>query len=506
MPASRAPVVGAEHRVLPDQPIESLAQYEAIDGGAGLFGAMAVEREVVLAELEASGLRGRGGAGFPTGAKWRTILSFASDVLPTTVVVNAAEGEPGTFKDRLLLERNPYAVLEGAMIAAHVANAHTITIATKHTFPQVARLREVIAEVSHASWNPGFEFVVVEGPREYLYGEETALLEVIDGRPPFPRIAPPWRRGLVDVVDDVDQIDDVVAGSALSANVELATDSDDNVVPPVLVNNVETFANVAMIIAKGASWFRSVGTAKTPGTLLCTITGAVARPGVYEVPAGTPLGEVLAMAQPPADETMAATPGPPGFVLLGVSNAILTPDQFDTPISHEAFAALGTGLGSASFIAVDSAADPVAVAAGVSRFLAVESCGQCTPCKQDGLEISTILDELCSGTAEEDALERLDQRLSTVADGARCNLAAQQQTVVGSIRRAFPAAFPARLEPDVEPVERALVAELVTLEGTRAEVDTTFEQKQPDWTHDETDSGQSPVDRLSDHRADESNP
>jgi NADH:ubiquinone oxidoreductase subunit F (NADH-binding) len=502
MPASSAPAVGAEHRILPEQPVGSLAQYEATGGGEALWGAMAVDREVVLAELEASGLRGRGGAGFPTGTKWRTILSFAADVLPTTVVVNAAEGEPGTFKDRLLLERNPYAVLEGAMIAAHVAGAHTITIATKRMFPQVARLREAIAEVSHASWNPGFEFVVVEGPSEYLYGEETALLEVIDGRPPFPRIAPPWRRGLVDVVEDADSVDDVEAGSALSANVELASDSHDNVVPPVLVNNVETFANLAMIVAKGANWFRAIGTAKTPGTLLCTVTGAVTRPGVYEVPAGTPLGEVLAMAQPPIDEMMAAAPPEPGFVMLGVSNAILTPDQFGTPVSHEAFAALGTGLGSASFIVFDSATDPVAVAAGVARFLAVESCGQCTPCKQDGLEISAILDELCAGTAQEDALDRLDHRVGTVADGARCNLAMQQQTVIGSIRHAFPSAFAARLSPDVEPVARALVAELVTLEGTRAEVDATFEQKQPDWTHDGTDSGQSPVDRLTDHRAD----
>ena len=502
MPASSASVVGAEHRILPERPITSLAGYEAIGGGAGLWGAMAVDREVVLAELEASGLRRRGGAGFPTGAKWRTIMSFASDVLPTAVVVNAAEGEPGTYKDRLLLERNPYAVLEGAMIAGHVAGARTITIATKRTFPQLTHLRDAIADVAQASWNPGFEFVVVEGPREYLYGEETALLEVIDGRAPFPRIAPPWRRGLVDVVDDAEDVDDVEAGSALPANLELATDSDDNVVPPVLVNNVETFANVATIIAKGANWFRSVGTAKTPGTLLCTVTGAVARPGVFEVPAGTPLREVLAMAQPPADETMAASPSPPAFVLLGVSNAILTPDQFDTPISHEAYAALGTGLGSVSFIVVDSTADPVAVAAGVSRFLAVESCGQCTPCKQDGLEISSILDELCSGTAEEDALDRLDDRLGTVADGARCNLAVQHQTVIGSIRRAFPVAFPARLQPDAEPVDRALVAELVTLQGVRAELDATFEQKQPDWTYDDADSGQMPVDRMADHRAD----
>ena len=294
----------------------------------------------------------------------------------------------------------------------------------------------------------------------------------------------------------------MAAGSGLAANVELATDADDNVVPPVLVNNVETFANVATIIAKGADWFRSVGTAKTPGTLLCTLTGAVGRPGVYEVAAGTLLRDLLALAQPPADAEMAAIPNPPAFILSGVSNAILTPDQFDTPLSHEAFAALGGGLGSASFIVVDSTADPVAVAAGASRFLAVESCGQCTPCKQDGLEISGILDALCAGTAEEDALERLDLRLSTVVDGARCNLAAQQQTVITSIRRAFPAAFPARLRPEVEPVDRMLVAELVATDGSGAELDSTFEQKQPDWTYDDTDSGQAPVERLLDHRAD----
>ncbi len=500
MAAPSAPVVGGEHRILPERPVGSLARYEEMGGGAGLFGAMAVEREVVLSELEASGLRGRGGAGFPTGAKWRTILSFASDALPTTVVVNAAEGEPGTYKDRLLLERNPYAVLEGAMIAAHVVGATTITVATKQAFSQTGRLRTAIAELAEASWNPGFEFTVVEGPREYLYGEETALLEVIDGRPPFPRIAPPWRRGLVDIVDDDEQFADVAAGSGLAAEVELGSDSAENAVPPVLVNNVETFANVSSIIAKGADWFRSIGTAKTPGTVLCTITGAVARPGVYELAAGTPFRELLALAQPPDSTEMAESPTAPAFVLLGVSNAILTPEQFDTPLSHEAFAARGTGLGSASFIVVD--ADPVAVAAGVARFLAVESCGQCSPCKQDGLEISGILDELCAGTAKEDAFERLDHRLGTVTYGARCNLAMQQQTVITSIRRAFPAAFPARLAPDVQPIERALIAELVVLEGTVAEPDPDFVRKQPDWTFDLNDSGQTPVERLTDHRAD----
>ena len=294
MVASSAPVVGAEHRILPERPITSLARYEEAGGGAGLFGAMAVEREVVLSELESSGLRGRGGAGFPTGTKWRTILSFASEVLPTTVVVNAAEGEPGTYKDRLLLERNPYAVLEGAMIAAHVVGATTVTIATKESFPQNSRLRTAIAEVAQASWNPGVEFVVVEGPGEYLYGEETALA----GSDRRTATVPAHRAAVasrpVDVVDDDEQLADVAAGSGLAAEVELATDADENVVPPVLVNNVETFANVASIIAKGADWFRSVGTAKTPGTLLCTVSGAVARPGVYEVAAGTPFRDLLA--------------------------------------------------------------------------------------------------------------------------------------------------------------------------------------------------------------------
>ena len=132
MVASSAPVVGAEHRILPERPITSLARYEEAGGGAGLFGAMAVEREVVLSELESSGLRGRGGAGFPTGTKWRTILSFASEVLPTTVVVNAAEGEPGTYKDRLLLERNPYAVSASWPRLMIASIGWSLTIASNH--------------------------------------------------------------------------------------------------------------------------------------------------------------------------------------------------------------------------------------------------------------------------------------------------------------------------------------------------------------------------------------
>jgi NADH-quinone oxidoreductase subunit F len=499
--AVSAPDVDVRHRLLADVATVSLSQYEESGGGAAMRAALAVEPAAVLDELEASGLRGRGGAGFPTATKWRTVMSFASDVLATSVVVNAAEGEPGTFKDRLLLERNPYAVLEGAMIAAHVVGARTIIVATKSSFTQTHRLRQAIAELANAAWNPGFELAVVEGPHEYLFGEETALLEVIDGRPPFPRTAPPWRRGVVEIVDDVEQVPETASPSGQPAELELASDADDNVVPPVLVNNVETFANVAPIVLNGAAWFRSVGTEQTPGTLLCTVTGAVDRPGVYEVAAGTPIGEVLQMAG--SDDVGATTElGAPSMVLLGVSNAVLRADQLGTPVSHEGFRAIGTGLGSASFIVIGGDADPVAVAAGASQFLAVESCGQCTPCKHDGLDISTILRELREATAAPDSLERLDQRLATVADGARCSLATQHQVVVESIRRAFPDHFERRMLPDAQPVQPYLVSELVELSETRQEIDADFAAKQPDWTYDPTDSGQTPVERLTDHRAD----
>ncbi len=188
-------------RVLPAEPYTSLSEYVAAGGGEGLRAAGTVSADTIIEELAASGLRGRGGAGFPTGVKWRTIRSFASPVLLTSVVVNAAEGEPGTFKDRAIIRANPYAVIEGALIAARAMDSRSVVIATKAGFSdEVARLRAAVAEITAAGWVGEVDVRIVEGPDEYLYGEETALLEVIDGRPPFPRIAPPFRRGIVEVV------------------------------------------------------------------------------------------------------------------------------------------------------------------------------------------------------------------------------------------------------------------------------------------------------------------
>ncbi len=487
-------MVAATNRVLPTWPYRSLDCYiDGGGGGGGLRAARAVTGDIIIEELTASGLRGRGGAGFPTGVKWQTIKSFESPVLYTTIVINAAEGEPGTFKDRAIMRANPYAPIEGALIAAHALGAKMIIIATKAGFTdELTRLRSAIGEILMAGWASGVEIRLIEGPYSYLFGEETALLEVIDGRPPFPRIAPPFRRGVIEVVRTAE---DAASGSGLSADIQMAGTTESSAAPPVLVSNLETFANVPAIIAKGSEWFRSVGTPDSPGTIVCTVSGAVQHPVVVEVPMGTTMREVIELAgglQP--ERTLRA-------VLVGVSSAPLTADQLDTALTYEAMRAIGSGLGSGGYLVIDDSTNPVAVAAGVSRFLAVESCGQCTACKQDGAQISDLLGKIVRGFGTEEHLATVKVRLTTVADGARCSLATQHQVVVGGLLDAFDAEVRACLEPGAEPGTVHLIAPLVELDEHGATVDTSFTYKQLDWTYSTTDSAKTPVDLVVDHRA-----
>ena len=496
-------ITDSVHRILPSAPFESLDAYVAVGGGEGLRAARAVTPEIVIAELEASGLRGRGGAGFPTGTKWRTVVGFRSAALRTSVVVNAAEGEPGTFKDRAILRANPFAVLEGALIAAHAMESRGITVALKRRFTtEHGRLIAAIAELRRAGWCDGIEIDIVEGPDEYLFGEETALLEALDGRPPFPRIAPPWRRGTTEVVR---YESDLTSGSGLAADVQMATREPGSIAPPVLVNNVETLANVPGIIAKGAQWFRSVGTAESPGTIVCTVTGAVARAGVVEIALGTPLRAVLDDARDDSQPAISS-------VLLGVSNAILTIGDLDTPMSYEGMRSLGSGLGSASFIVVDDTTSPLALAAGASRFLAVESCGQCTACKQVGLQTFEGLRSLCVEGGSIADLDRIVDGLGTITDGARCNLAAQHLTVVGSILDAFEEVVAEELASGVSGGDPVLITELASLGDGVATSDDAFLSKRADWVMATTvprattadrvdDPGSSPADRFGDHRS-----
>jgi NADH-quinone oxidoreductase subunit F len=250
-------------RKLPPVPLlelvpRSFGEYEAAGGGRGLQTALTTWPVAVIQEVARSGLRGRGGAGFPTGNKWRAVRSVGAG--PRYVVGNAAEGEPATFKDRLLLRTNPYQVLEGLAIAAYAVGAERAHIGLKETFTaELQALTRALGEMREADALGGVPMEIVLGPDLYLFGEETGLEEVIEGRPPLPRVVRPFIQGL------------------------FARPPAEN---PTLVNNVETLANVPHILADGADWLRANGTELAPGTMVFTICGDVQREGVFELPLG----------------------------------------------------------------------------------------------------------------------------------------------------------------------------------------------------------------------------
>jgi NADH:ubiquinone oxidoreductase subunit F (NADH-binding) len=298
----------------------------------------------------------------------------------------------------------------------------------------------------------------------------------------------------------VESADDVESGSNLPADVEMAGPEAGAVAPPTLVDNVETLANVPRILARGADWFRTEGTDESPGTIVCTVTGSTVRAGVGEVIMGTPLREVI--------ELIGGGPRPGRrikAVLPGVANGLIPEDLLDTPVSYEGLAGIGSGLGSGGFLVFDDEDDLTAVVAGVSRFLAVESCGQCTPCKRDGLALSDRLARLSRSQADAHELDEIRELVATVADEARCSLATQHQVVVRSLLERFPDEL-ARHDRGSDPAEPMEIAELIDIVDGEATIDERHRDKQPDWTYDEVDSGQSPADRLGEHREPEALP
>src|SRR5205807_3030864 len=280
------------------------------------------------------------------------------------------------------------------------------------------------------------------------------LLETIDGRYPFPRIAPPFRRGVTEVVEHAD---DVGSGSGLSAHVDMAVPGGETGAPPTLVDNVETMANIPRIVSRGADWFRTEGTDESPGSIVCTITGSTRRAGVGEVLMGTPLREVIDLVGggPRRGRRIKA-------VMPGVSNGLIPDHLLDTPASYEGMAEIGSGLGAGGFLVFDDTDDLAAVAAGVSRFLAVESCGQCTPCKRDGLALAELLAAVSRSEAPAGELVQIRDLVNTVSEGARCYLGLQHEAVVGSIVTGFGEELQAHLDGSAPPVEPALITELVS--------------------------------------------
>ncbi len=438
--------------LLADEPVASVDSYLERGGGRGLAAAWALAPDEVIERIRASGLRGRGGAGFPTGIKWRTVRE---DPCPTKYVVcNAAEGEPGTFKDRWLIRANPYLVVEGLGIAAYAVGAERAFIGIKAGFdPEVARLAAAMEEMAQHDLVGPVPMELIQGPDEYLFGEEKALLEVIEGNEPLPRIVPPWMEGL------------------------FRRPGSPN---PTVANNVETLANVPLILDRGPDWFRSLGTEDSPGTMLFTLSGDIRSPGVYELPLGYSLRDLVEGVGGGVPEGRALK-----AVFPGASNTIIAPEQLDTPLGFDTMGAVGSGLGSGGFVVYDASACIVRATLAFSRFLYVESCGQCPACKHGTGAITDLLERIDRGEGSEADVETILARALTVTDAQRCALPTGETLIAQSAIQVFGSEFVEHLgracpRPRDLPVPKILDFDEVAGDFR---FDERYHLKQPDWTY-----------------------
>jgi NADH-quinone oxidoreductase subunit F len=442
----------SDGRLIPtDEPVSSVDAYLERGGGRGLAAARALAPDEVIERVRLSGLRGRGGAGFPTGIKWRTVRE---DPCPTKYVVcNAAEGEPGTFKDRWLLRMNPYPVVEGLGIAALAVGAERAFIGIKAGFDrEIDRLTSALKDMAAHDLVGPVPIELIPGPDEYLFGEEKALLEVIEGNDPLPRTVPPWMEGL------------------------FRKPGSPN---PTVANNVETLANVPGILDRGPGWFRSLGTEDSPGTMLFTLSGDVRYPGVYELPLGGSLRELI-------EGVGGGVPGGRRLkaVFPGASNTIISSAQLDTPLGFDTMRAVGTGLGSGGFVVYDDSACIVRATLAFSRFLYVESCAQCPACKHGTGAITELLERIDRGEGSEADVETILARAFTVTDAQRCALPTGESLIAQSAVQVFGAEFVEHFGGPCPRPRDIPVPKIVDFDPHAGEFryDERYHLKQPDWT------------------------
>ena len=451
--------------LLPLQPITSLDAYFAAGGGAGVETAQRIGPAATIETLTRAGLRGRGGGGFPTGRKWAGIAGQTGT--RRYVVCNGAEGEPGTFKDRALMRANPYQLVEGLIIAAFAVGADEAFICLKASFErEIDGVTRAVQDMQSAGICTDCTVNIVAGPDEYLFGEEKAMLEVIEGKPPLPRWFPPYEHGLFATGPQ----------EGWESGASRPRSGGPN---PTLVNNVETLSNVPHILSNGADWFRSMGTPESPGTVIATVVGDVVAPDVGEVELGTPLRAVI-------DAVGSGVHGGRAVkaVFSGVANPVVTGEQLDVPVSYEGFSAIGSGMGAAGFIVYDDTACMVDAAYRMSRFLYIESCGQCPPCKIGSGEITTILERIETGAGEDTDLANIGGWLGRVTDGNRCYLAVEERLIVSSVLTAFRDEFVEHIVNHACPrPERRPIPKLLELADGTATYDERFWSKQPDWTY-----------------------
>jgi NADH-quinone oxidoreductase subunit F len=362
---------------------ESIDTYIANGGYTALPKALHEHTPAQLIEIvTASGLRGRGGAGFPAGRKWGFIPKDPD--IEKYVCVNTDEGEPGTFKDRELVEKDPHQIIEGVAISSYAVGAHRAFVYIRgEFFLGVKRWIKAIDDAYAKGFlgknilDSGFDLdmSVHRGAGAYICGEETALIESLEGKRGEPRKKPPY-----------------------PANIGLWS-------KPTLVHNVETLANIPHIINRGADWYASIGTAKSTGPKIFCISGHVKNRGIFELPLGVPLSEIIyehAGGITFGKKLKAVIPG-------GASTPMLTPDQVDTPMAFETLEEAGTMLGTGAIIVMNEDTCMVDVARRLMGFFAHESCGRCTPCRTGTQRLLSILERLEAGEGQKGDIETLER-------------------------------------------------------------------------------------------------
>jgi NADH-quinone oxidoreductase subunit F len=397
----------------------TLDAYEKVGGYRAWRKAFALEPGALIQLVKDSGLRGRGGAGFPTGLKWSFVPKDSTS--PKYLCVNADESEPGTFKDRYLLEKDPHALLEGILVCCRAVGIHHAYVYVRGEFGlPFFRLRDAVQEAYGKGYlgqnvdGHGFDLEVTihRGGGAYICGEETGLIESLEGRKGQPRIKPPFP---------------AVKGAFGG---------------PTVVNNVETIAALPWIVEHGAAEYRKFGTEKSPGTKLFSVSGHVMRPGVYEIPLGLPLRELvydLCGGIPRGRKMKANIPG-------GSSVPVLTAAEAETVnLDYESLAAAGTMLGSGGMIVLDDETCMVWALAVLEKFYAHESCGQCTPCREGTGWLRDLLYRLEAGGGAPGDLEKILSIAGNMIGTTICVLADAAAMPAASFVRKFRGEFEAHV-------------------------------------------------------------
>jgi NADH-quinone oxidoreductase subunit F len=385
----------------------SLVSYRAAGGYEGLRKALKMQPGDVIEEVKKSGMRGRGGAGFPTGMKWGFVPKDSPK--PRYIICNADESEPGTFKDRLLMERDPHAVIEGMAIAAHAIHARTAFIYVRGEFPEShRRLGLALEEARREKLLNHLEVHLYKGAGAYICGEETALMESIEGKRGHPRLKPPFPavEGLFGC--------------------------------PTVINNVETLANVPLILTHGPEWYAAIGREKNTGPKLFCLSGHVARPGVIEAPLGVRLHELIyehaGGLWRKGAKLKAVVPG-------GSSTPLLRAEESDILMDFDSVAKAGSLLGSAGVIVMDDRTCIVDALLNVLKFYAHESCGQCTPCREGCNWMVKIVRRIERGQGKMSDIDLIDNVAGNIMGKTICPLgdaaAMPAQSYVRKFRQEF---------------------------------------------------------------------